>query len=361
MAEGWRRTWVAAGGVLAGVVLLAWLSGSRDERQEHRSAVAGAQVGAPVPQSASRDAASLQSASAQPGTLQAPGPTSAAAAPVSCTFAPLLAQGASNDGQFALQPVRTGQRLSEASAYAAVARETMAEGRPRDAEVALIMACRVAGLAGGTTSPLLGTAMLQLAEHYVDAARRGEPQGPAGAGVEAVLDRAEELLKQSVQVYTASLGRGDPRTREAGERLAELQQAPPSSTAAAQQKAAQAQTPAGEVTSAMGAARESPAAQQARAPDLPVVAHGSRPSFDCARAASVSERMICADSQLAQLDNDLGRLRAQARSLSADPAGFRQRDEQAWLQRESNCQGDKGCLLRWYETRKRQLLSEFGG
>jgi uncharacterized protein len=81
------------------------------------------------------------------------------------------------------------------------------------------------------------------------------------------------------------------------------------------------------------------------------------PSFDCARARSRPEQIICSDAQLARMDRELGRLHARARNASADPAGFRRQNDQEWRNRESNCR-DRDCLVRWYAHRREQLLSE---
>jgi uncharacterized protein len=67
---------------------------------------------------------------------------------------------------------------------------------------------------------------------------------------------------------------------------------------------------------------------------------------------------VASDPQLAQLDRDLQRLRAQASRVARDPAGLRRREAQALAQRDARCQ-DKACLLQWYAQRRRQLLAEF--
>ncbi|MDB5945491.1 MAG: hypothetical protein JWQ33_517 [Ramlibacter sp.] len=81
------------------------------------------------------------------------------------------------------------------------------------------------------------------------------------------------------------------------------------------------------------------------------------PSFDCARARSRSEKIICSDADLARMDRELGRLHARARNSSPDPAAFRRHNDQEWRNRESTCR-DRECLLRWYEHRREQLLND---
>jgi hypothetical protein len=79
-----------------------------------------------------------------------------------------------------------------------------------------------------------------------------------------------------------------------------------------------------------------------------------QPSFDCAKARSRAERLICSDPELAQLDRDTGRLHARARSAARDPAAFKRQNDREWKQRETDC-GDKACLLAWYAHRREQL------
>ncbi len=78
------------------------------------------------------------------------------------------------------------------------------------------------------------------------------------------------------------------------------------------------------------------------------------PSFDCAKARSTPERLICEDSELARLDRELGRLYAQARSVAPDMAAFNREREVEWRYREQEC-GDRICLVMWYAHRREQL------
>lgn len=100
---------------------------------------------------------------------------------------------------------------------------------------------------------------------------------------------------------------------------------------------------------AMGAAAERPATPSA-APAAPV-----RPSFDCAKARSAPERIICADPELSRMDRELGRLHARAKAAAPDPAAFKRQNDQEWRRRESSCR-DRACLLAWYDQRREQLV-----
>lgn len=83
-------------------------------------------------------------------------------------------------------------------------------------------------------------------------------------------------------------------------------------------------------------------------------------SFDCSRARSAPEKMICSDAQLFQLNHEVGRVYARARDATADRAAFRRQNDLEARRRESICR-DRGCLLRWYSYRRDQLMSEIEG
>lgn len=79
-----------------------------------------------------------------------------------------------------------------------------------------------------------------------------------------------------------------------------------------------------------------------------------KPSFDCAKASSINEKLICSDAELAALDNELDAVYKQAKAKVADPAAFKQITVDAWRMREAQCQ-DKACLVRWYTERENAL------
>ncbi|KQT13030.1 lysozyme inhibitor LprI family protein [Ramlibacter sp. Leaf400] len=133
-------------------------------------------------------------------------------------------------------------------------------------------------------------------------------------------------------------------------------------------------TAAAPSTATMGAgpAAAVPAQPAAAAPALPppqVVARNTvpvvprpepaervSPSFDCAKARSTTERLICADPELSRQDRDLGRLFARAQAASPDPRAFRRASDAEWFRRERECR-DRECLLRWYAQRREQLTA----
>jgi len=75
------------------------------------------------------------------------------------------------------------------------------------------------------------------------------------------------------------------------------------------------------------------------------------PSFDCTKAKSTSEKLICSDSQLATEDNELHELYKLAKIKTGNSAEFKSETVAAWKDREKNC-FDKACVLEWYASRK---------
>ena len=78
------------------------------------------------------------------------------------------------------------------------------------------------------------------------------------------------------------------------------------------------------------------------------------PSFDCLKARSDAERLICSDPDLASQDVALANLFGQAKAAVTDKAGFRERVRQQWNYRESACH-DRDCLARWYAAQRAYL------
>ena len=79
-------------------------------------------------------------------------------------------------------------------------------------------------------------------------------------------------------------------------------------------------------------------------------------SFDCAKAKSRAEILVCSDSELSSIDDDLAKNYLKAKSLASSPAEFKAQGEREWKNRETTCI-DKRCLLAWYSQRRSQLLS----
>jgi hypothetical protein len=131
-----------------------------------------------------------------------------------CAFAPVLTAAPKGDGLFALPNDARDATAEDAQAYVAVGRDAASQGRPRDAEVAFITSCR---MAGPNDTVELADAKYQLASHYAsvaanDNAARGE-----------ALVRARALMSESVTLYGTRLGLDDGKTRQAAAGLAGLE------------------------------------------------------------------------------------------------------------------------------------------
>ncbi len=77
-------------------------------------------------------------------------------------------------------------------------------------------------------------------------------------------------------------------------------------------------------------------------------------SFDCTRAGTQIERMICADAELSRLDSELGALYTHARGTAGSDGAALKRDQRAWLKERNACT-DSACLARAYRGRIVQL------
>lgn len=258
-----------------------------------------------------------------------------------CDDKPLLRASGAADGRLSVPEATASKALEVAEKSIVAGKEVAAAGRVRDAEVAFLVACRIAAQA---ERPLtLAEAKYNLARHYAQVA--GEP---AGADLrEKLSERAEALYTAAHALFGAHLGAGHEKARFAANGLQALKtatvdvvRAPPMRHEAA------AKSPPQEP-----AAEEAVVARQA--PAKPV--RRSTPSFDCGKARSAAEKAICADEELAQADRALGRLHARAKAQAPDAAEFQRRSDEAWRWRESNCRGDRECLRDWYEQRREEL------
>jgi hypothetical protein len=77
-------------------------------------------------------------------------------------------------------------------------------------------------------------------------------------------------------------------------------------------------------------------------------------SFDCAKARSDAENLICHDPELAADDVELSAIFAKAKAAVSDQAALRERSRKEWSYREQNCH-DRDCLVRWYADQKTAL------
>jgi hypothetical protein len=78
------------------------------------------------------------------------------------------------------------------------------------------------------------------------------------------------------------------------------------------------------------------------------------PSFDCSRASSSVEQMICADGELARLDSETAEAFKVARSHSADPSSI-STDQGRWRREVRDACGDSSCVSDAYRARLAEL------
>lgn len=282
---------------------------------------------------------------AERATLAATPPV---APPATCELDPLIPPAGARDGHASVEdPFPRGPR-ARAKVFVAQAEAALTGGRPRDAELALLAACREHDVASARPTVPLARVLGMLSERYA-AAARAEASPVLGEQLRA---RARHVLTLSAQAYAVALGPNASRTRQARQRLARLEQdlvaaadAPQAGSDRLQDEAA----PAPKVASVRSGAtdRRADKQQAARA----AFTRKPEPQPQPGRASLASE------PELRQLASDLARLRAQAEAVSEDPAGFRQRAERAQARRDQ-CQ-DAACLRAWHAQRRRELLAEF--
>ena len=315
--------WFAAGAVGGAViVIVAWLAMYGTSRPPWKKELAPHSQLQPAPASAT---------AARPAPAAAASAIATSSVPISastCPPQPAVPINASrSDGAFALEAALETRPLPSASAFIAVGREAVQQGRARDAEVAFIAACHVAERLGGSHSAPIADAKSQLGEHYIAvASSAGTPDTS-----QVLFQRATALFSESADAYSVALGKNASRTRLAEQRLAAVR------TGSVNEARARMPTPMQDST-VMGAARSSI-----------VVDEDARAHI---------RALISADPELAQLESDLGRLQAQASRVTRDPGGLRKRDAEAQVRRDAQC-SDKPCLVRWYAQRRSQLLNEF--
>ena len=78
------------------------------------------------------------------------------------------------------------------------------------------------------------------------------------------------------------------------------------------------------------------------------------PSFDCSKASSGQEKMVCSDRDLAKLDVTLHGRYVQSRDRAADKKAVLDR-QRAWIKNSFNACSDKACLVAAYNSRIAEL------
>lgn len=124
-------------------------------------------------------------------------------------------------------------------------------------------------------------------------------------------------------------------------------------------EAAPSPVPQSEGKSAVETAPATAAAAPQPAPQAPTAQpEASTPaiaaSFDCGKASSKIEKLICSTPETADADRRLAAAYAAAKSKSADPSAAKA-DQVAWIKQQRNACGDAACLLKTTEARIQAL------
>jgi len=83
-----------------------------------------------------------------------------------------------------------------------------------------------------------------------------------------------------------------------------------------------------------------------------------KPSFDCAKATTTTEKAICASPDLARLDSQIAQQYRRARSLAdASLKATLLTEQRAWLKDRSKCGADPSCLAASMQKRVQELTS----
>ena len=83
------------------------------------------------------------------------------------------------------------------------------------------------------------------------------------------------------------------------------------------------------------------------------------PSFDCRKATSRTEQIICESPDLARMDRELAIVFVAARQDASNAEEFMRSALESFKEREQTC-FDRECLMRWYDKRRLQLTASPG-
>jgi len=104
--------------------------------------------------------------------------------------------------------------------------------------------------------------------------------------------------------------------------------------------------------SGMPSSKAQPASVAVSAPIPAPAALSLSPSFDCAKASTPSEKAICSNADLAELDNRLAKAYSKARLTCEKDVKKEQRE---WLKDMSSCSSNIQCLKNSYTSRIQEL------
>ncbi|MEO8013390.1 MAG: hypothetical protein ABI642_04535 [Polaromonas sp.] len=141
---------------------------------------------------------------------------------VMCPSEPVVPVAGEKDGKFPMQADVAGLAVVDIASFVVLSNEASAEGRARDAEVGLLMSCRIADKLKGAASVESADAKYRLGRHYADLSLRANPA--AAPNRAEWLARAQILLADSLLTYSTRFGDNDDRSRLAASGLASVRQ-----------------------------------------------------------------------------------------------------------------------------------------
>ncbi len=139
-----------------------------------------------------------------------------------CNVEPATPAAGEADGRFPLHASVAGLVAADIASLIVIGDEAAATGRPRDAEAAYLMSCRLADKLKGAGSAELADAKYQLGAHYARLALGGGVV--SGADRAELLRRAEPLYLDSLQASVALRGEAHEKSQLAAQGLAALRQ-----------------------------------------------------------------------------------------------------------------------------------------
>lgn len=77
-------------------------------------------------------------------------------------------------------------------------------------------------------------------------------------------------------------------------------------------------------------------------------------SFDCQKAKSINEQLICSDAELSKIDEELAITYKEALKRTTNPKDLAANQRDEWRRREKEC-ASKDCLINWFAQRKASL------
>lgn len=139
-----------------------------------------------------------------------------------CNVEPATKAASEQDGRFPVYPSVEGLVAGDIASLIVIGSEAVSTGRPRDAEAAFLMSCRLADKLKGAGTVELADAKYHLGSHYARLAIEGNAAG--GTDRAELLRRAEPLYLDSLQTFNARHGADHEKSQFAAQGLAAVRQ-----------------------------------------------------------------------------------------------------------------------------------------